>query len=68
MKHIQLQEMKSLPSILCQLCGGPMRLIGSEPHPVENNADLLTYCCTSCDEFSVLPMTSGDHFAQKRIA
>ena len=32
-----------------------MRLIGSEPHPVMSGTDLLTYACTACDEFLVLP-------------
>ncbi len=32
-----------------------MRLMGSERHPVEAGTDLLTYICTSCDEFLVLP-------------
>jgi hypothetical protein len=56
MKHIELEEMKSLRPLLCQCCGGLMRLIGSEPHPVEAKTDLLTYCCTACDEFLVLPI------------
>lgn len=34
-----------------------MRLVGSEPHPVEANANLLTYSCTGCDELLVLPVT-----------
>jgi hypothetical protein len=33
-----------------------MRLVGSEPHPVEAKTDLLTYACTACDEFFVLPV------------
>jgi hypothetical protein len=33
-----------------------MRLVGSEPHPVEAKTDLLTYACTACDEFFVLPI------------
>jgi len=32
-----------------------MRLVGSEPHLVEARTDLLTYSCTSCEEFLVLP-------------
>jgi hypothetical protein len=31
-----------------------MRLMGSERHQVEADSDLLTYICTSCDEFLVL--------------
>jgi hypothetical protein len=31
-------------------------LIGSEPHPIEAKTDLLTYCCTACDEFFVQPI------------
>jgi hypothetical protein len=33
-----------------------MRLVGSEPHPVEVKTDLLTYACTGCEEFFVLPI------------
>jgi hypothetical protein len=52
MKQIELDEMESVAPLLCQGCGGLMRLIGSEPHPVEAKTDLLTYCCTTCDEFN----------------
>jgi hypothetical protein len=33
-------------------------LIGSEPHPVEDNLDLLTYLCSACNEFAVSPIES----------
>jgi len=33
-----------------------MRLVGSEPHPVEAKTDLLTHTCTACDGFFVLPV------------
>lgn len=33
-----------------------MRLVGSEPHPVEAKTDLLTYSCTACEELFVLPV------------
>jgi hypothetical protein len=56
MKQIELEEMKSLAPPLCQCCGALMRLIGSEPHPIEAKTDLLTYCCTACDEFFVQPI------------
>jgi hypothetical protein len=59
MKQIGLKEIESVAPLLCQDCGGLMRLIGSEPHPVELKTDLLTYCCTACDEFLVLPFESG---------
>ena len=36
-----------------------MRLIGSEPHPTRDTADLLTYACTACDEFVLLPLPAG---------
>jgi hypothetical protein len=58
MQQIELKETKGLAAHLCAFCGGPMRLIGSEPHPVEAKTDLLTYCCTACDEFLVLPIKS----------
>jgi hypothetical protein len=56
MKPIELKEMESVAPLLCQDCGGLMRLIGSEPHPVDAKTDLLTYCCTACDEFFVQPI------------
>src|SRR5215475_11863245 len=48
MKQIKIEETTSMAPFLCQHCGGVMRLIGSEPHPVEAKTDLLTYCCTAC--------------------
>jgi len=56
MKLIQPKEVAESAPHLCQRCGGLTRLIGSEPDPVQDSTDLLTYCCTSCDEFLVLPM------------
>jgi len=56
MKHVTPKESQSLAPILCGQCGGLMRLVGSEPHPVEAKTDLLTYACTACDEFFVLPI------------
>jgi hypothetical protein len=55
---IQLKQETPSASIGCQFCGGPMRLIGSEPHPVKDNTDLLTYLCSACGEFAVLPIES----------
>jgi hypothetical protein len=57
MKHIEPKETKSLAPLLCQRCGGLMRLIGSEPHPTEAKTDLLTYSCTACEDFLVLPIS-----------
>lgn len=51
------QETPSAP-IRCEFCGGQMRLIGSEPDPVKDNTDLLTYLCSACGEFAVLPIES----------
>jgi hypothetical protein len=46
LKQIQInKEETALAAHLCQRCGREMRLIGSEPHPVEAETDLLTYCC-----------------------
>lgn len=56
MKHTEIREKKSPAPLLCQSCGALMRLVGSEPHPVEAKTDLLTYSCTSCDEVFVLPV------------
>jgi hypothetical protein len=58
MKHIVLKEVQNLAPVLCGRCGNLMRLVGSEPHPVEANSDLLTYACTACDEFFVLPIAA----------
>jgi hypothetical protein len=55
MKHVASKESESLAPILCGRCGSLMRLVGSEPHPVEPRTDLLTYACTACDELFVLP-------------
>jgi hypothetical protein len=41
--------------LLCQRCGHRLRLIGSESHPFEGGTELLTYCCTGCDDLSVVP-------------
>jgi len=56
MKQTERKEASERAPHLCKRCGGLMRLIGSERHPVEVSTDLLTYCCTSCDEFLVLPV------------
>jgi hypothetical protein len=58
MKQIELKNMTALAPHFCERCHGLMRLIGSEPHPVEAGTDLLTFCCTSCDEFLALPVPS----------
>jgi hypothetical protein len=55
MKQIELKEGKDLARHRCRQCGDVMRLIGSERHPVEAKTNLLTYVCTTCDEFLVLP-------------
>jgi hypothetical protein len=57
MKDILLRERErdEFAPLFCEDCGASMRLIGIEPHPVEDETDLLTYCCTACDEFLVLP-------------
>ena len=56
MKQIELTELAGLTLHPCQRCGDAMRLIGSEPHPVEAKTDLLTYCCEACEEFFVQPI------------
>ena len=58
MKQIEVEEIESVAPLLCQDCGGLMRLIGSEPDPVEAKTDLLTYCCMACDEYLVQPIRS----------
>jgi len=58
MKQIELKKVIGLAPCLCQRCHGLMRLIGSEPDPVKAEIDLLTFCCTSCGEFLVLPIPS----------
>jgi hypothetical protein len=56
MKHVVSKETESLAPVLCGRCGNLLRLVGSEPHPVEAKTDLLTYTCTACDEFLVVPV------------
>ena len=58
MEQIVLKHLEEDASLLCQRCGSEMRLFGSEPHPVEAKTDLLTYCCTACDEFFVQAIKS----------
>jgi hypothetical protein len=41
--------------LLCQRCGRRLRLIGSEPNAIPGGDELLTYCCTGCDDLSVVP-------------
>ena len=48
MKTIEIKESTSLAPFPCESCGGLMRLVGSEPHPVEDKVDLLTFDCTAC--------------------
>lgn len=53
MKTIEIKESKSLSPFPCDICGGLMHLVGSEPHPVEAKVDLLTFTCTACGAFQV---------------
>jgi predicted RNA-binding Zn-ribbon protein involved in translation (DUF1610 family) len=53
MKTIEIKESTSLAPFPCESCGGLMRLVGSEPHPVEDKVDLLTFNCSACGEFHV---------------
>ena len=57
MKQIELEEVEvnEVAPHRCQRCGGLMRLIASERHPVDAKTDLLTYYCTACDEYLVVP-------------
>jgi hypothetical protein len=59
MKNIEPKDTKNLAPLLCQRCGGLMRLIGSEPHPVEDKTDLLTYSCTACELPNPISATNG---------
>ena len=58
MNHVEPKETQYLAPILGGRCASLMRLVGSEPHPVEAKTDLLTYACTACDEFFVLPVNA----------
>ena len=53
MKTIEIKESKTLAPFPCESCGGLMRLVGSEPHPVEAKVDLLTCNCTACGAVQV---------------
>ena len=59
MQQIELEEVKEFAPHRCQRCGGLMRLIASEPHPGEAKTELLTYSCTACDEYLVVPDLDG---------
>jgi hypothetical protein len=57
---------ETLTSDPCGHCGGLMRLVGTEPHPVHDGTDLFTYACTACDALQVitvpLPPTARSTF------
>jgi hypothetical protein len=53
MEQLILLEEKFAP-LLCQRCGHRLRLIGCEPHPIETT-ELMTFCCTGCDDLTVIP-------------
>jgi len=62
MEEIQLTPENGNAALhLCRRCRCGMRLIGSEPHPAKAETDLLTYCCTACGDFLVLPFASGEN-------
>lgn len=56
MKQVQNNTFDKLAPMLCGHCGGVLRLVGSEPHPVQDNTDLLTFSCTRCEELQVVVM------------
>jgi len=56
MKQTAIKPQESLAPLLCPRCGGLMRLVGSEPHPIEARTDLLTYSCTACEELLAIPV------------
>lgn len=56
MQNILIDTRKISMPTLCSRCGGAMRLVGSEPHPVAPATDLLTYTCTVCDALDVVPV------------
>lgn len=51
------------PAAICHRCGGLMRFIGTEPHPVEPGADLHHFGCTGCDFAQVLTVRDDTHTA-----
>jgi len=55
MKQIQFDKLPEQPLHLCSRCGSLMRLVGSEPHLLDPDMDLLTYSCTSCGDYLVVP-------------
>jgi hypothetical protein len=56
MQQIQIDTMKNLTAAPCGKCGSMMRLVGSEPHPVRADTDLLTFSCTQCEAIEVMPV------------
>ena len=56
MQQIQIDLSNPTAPKTCSKCGGSMRLVGSEPHPVAPETDLLTFSCTSCEDVEVVPV------------
>jgi len=59
MKNIASGNSTGITPLLCQRCGALMRLVGSEPHPIKVETDLLTYSCTACSELLVIPLRAA---------
>jgi len=43
----------------CDSCGGLMRLVGTEPHAVNDGVDLHTFTCTLCDSLQVTTVATA---------
>jgi hypothetical protein len=68
MKQIEFIEMENFAAGFCRRCSGLMRLVGSESHPVKAKTDLLTYCCTACEEYLVMPIKHPANDARPQVS
>jgi len=50
----QAQTKAPAAGTACSHCGGQMRFVSSEPHPVAPGVDQHTYGCTRCDFVQIL--------------
>ena len=49
MRVYQLDKDELPDAVTCDRCGAEARMIGIEPHPTVESADLHTYVCELCD-------------------
>jgi hypothetical protein len=63
MEIISVKQTAPAPTIACDNCSGSMRLVGSEPDPINEGAELLTYACVHCQHVQAMPMANAGRVA-----